>query len=38
MKKLPLFQSQKILLTIYKSFVRPNLDYTDKDNLSQTFQ
>ena len=29
MKKLFLFLSQKTLLTIYKSFVRPNLDYAD---------
>ena len=29
MKKLPLFLSWKTLLTIYKSFVRPNVDYTD---------
>ena len=29
MKKLPLFLSQKTLLTIYKSFVTPNLDYAD---------
>ena len=29
MKKLSLFLSWKILLTIYKSFVRPNLDYAD---------
>ena len=27
MKKLSLFLSRKSLLTIYKSFVRPNLDY-----------
>ena len=29
MKKLSLFLSRKTLLTIYKSFVRPNLDYAD---------
>ena len=29
MKKLPLILSRKSLLTIYKSFVRPNLDYAD---------
>ena len=29
MKKLPLFLSRKTLLTIYKSFVGPNLDYAD---------
>ena len=29
MKKLSLFLSRKTLLTIHKSFVRPNLDYTD---------
>ena len=29
MKKLSLILSRKSLLTIYKSFVRPNLDYTD---------
>ena len=29
MKKLSLFLLEKILLTIYKSFVRPNLDYAD---------
>ena len=29
MKKLSQFLSRKSLLTIYKSFVRPNLDYTD---------
>ena len=29
MKKLSLFISQKTLLTICKSFVRPNLDYAD---------
>ena len=29
LKKLPLFLSRKTLLTIYKSFVRPNLDNTD---------
>ena len=29
MKKLSLFLSPKTLLTIYKSFVRPNLDYAD---------
>ena len=28
-KKLSLFLSRKTLLTIYKSFVRPNLDYAD---------
>ena len=30
MKKLYLFLSRETLLTIYKSFVRPNLDYTNK--------
>ena len=30
MKKLSPFLSRKTLLTIYKSFARPNLDYTDK--------
>ena len=29
MKKLSLFLSQKTLLTIYKSFVKPNLDSAD---------
>ena len=29
MKKLSLFLLRKNLLTIYKSFVRPNLDYAD---------
>ena len=29
MKRLSLFLSRKSLLTIYKSFVRPNLDYAD---------
>ena len=29
MKKLSLFLLQKTLLTIHKSFVRPNLDYAD---------
>ena len=29
MKKLSLFLSRKTLLTIYKSFVRPNLHYAD---------
>ena len=29
MKKLPLILSRKSLLTIYRSFVRPNLDYAD---------
>ena len=29
MKKLSLFLLEKTLLTIYKSFVRPNLDYSD---------
>ena len=29
MRKLALTLSRKILLTIYKSFVRPNLDYED---------
>ena len=29
MKKLSLTLSRKTLLTIYKSFVRPNLDYAD---------
>ena len=29
MKKISLFLSWKTLLTIHKSFVRPNLDYTD---------
>ena len=29
MKKLSLILSRKGLLTIYKSFVRPNLDYAD---------
>ena len=29
MKKLSLFLSQKNLLTIYKSFVRSNLNYAD---------
>ena len=29
MKKLSLFLSRKTLLTAYKSFVRPNLDYAD---------
>ena len=29
MKKFSLFLSRKILLTFYKSFVRPNLDYAD---------
>ena len=29
MKKLSQFLSRKCLLTIYKSFVRPNLDYAD---------
>ena len=29
MKKLSQILSRKSLLTIYKSFVRPNLDYTD---------
>ena len=29
MKKRSLFLSQKTLLTIYVSFVRPNLDYAD---------
>ena len=29
MKKLSLFLSPKTLLTIYKSSVRPNLDYAD---------
>ena len=29
MKKLSLFLSQKTLLTIYKSFVRSNLDYAN---------
>ena len=29
MKKLSLILSRKSLLTIYKSFVRPNLDYAD---------
>ena len=29
MKKLSQFLSREILLTIYKSFVRPNLDYAD---------
>ena len=29
MKKLSLFLSRKTLLTIYKDFVRPNLDYAD---------
>ena len=29
MKKLSQFLSRKTLLTIYKSFVRPNLDYAD---------
>ena len=29
MKKLTLFLSRKTLLTIYKSFVRPNVDYAD---------
>ena len=31
MKKLSQFLSRKSLLTIYKSFVRPNLDYADID-------
>ena len=30
MKKLNLFLSRETLLTIYKSFVRPNLDYSNK--------
>ena len=29
MKKLSLILSRKSLLTIYKSFVKPNLDYAD---------
>ena len=29
MKKLSLFLSRKTLLTMYKSFVRPNFDYAD---------
>ena len=29
MKELSQFHSRKSLLTFYKSFVRPNLDYTD---------
>ena len=29
MKKFPLFLSRKTLLTIYNSFVRPNVDYAD---------
>ena len=29
MKKLSLFLSRKTLLTIYKSFVKPDSDYTD---------
>ena len=29
MKRLSLLQSRKSLLTIYKPFVRPNLDYAD---------
>ena len=29
MKKLPLFLSRETLLTIYKSFDRPTLDYAD---------
>ena len=29
MKKLSLFLSRKSLLTIYKSVVRPNVDYAD---------
>ena len=29
MKRLSLILSRKSLLTIYKSFVRPNLDYAD---------
>ena len=29
MKRLSLILSRKILLTIYESFVRPNLDYAD---------
>ena len=29
MKRLPLILSRKSLLTIYKSFIRPNLDYAD---------
>ena len=29
MKKLSLFLSRKTLLPIHKSFVRPNLDYTN---------
>ena len=29
MKRLSLFLSRKTFLTIYKSFVRPNLDYAD---------
>ena len=33
MKKLSPFQSRKTLLTIYKSFVRPNFDYADSYNL-----
>ena len=29
MKGVSVFLSKKILLTIYKSFIRPNLDYAD---------
>ena len=29
MKKVSLFLSRKTLLTIYKSFIRPNLEYKD---------
>ena len=41
MKKLSLILSRKSLLTIYKSFVRPNIDYADiiyKKPLSESVQ
>ena len=38
MKKLSPFQSRKTLLTIYKSFVRPNFDYADSYNLWKSLQ
>ena len=38
MEKLSPFQSRKTLLTIYKSFVKPNFDYTDSYNLWKSLQ
>ena len=41
MKKLSLILSRKSLLTIYKSFVRPNLDYADiiyNETLNESFK